>query len=323
MFNISKSSLNMGHTMFENIFITDYLPYAEGDFVKVYLLGYHFAAHNQQHLNLLSISMQLDMPIKKVFEAFEYWKEKGLVDLIYLKDEENTIDNEIIKDEYLDEDIELYSNISVEFFSINDMYIIDNYKFIFPKEKLQDENSTTNDTMQIQIGDLDGSNIKDDFIDEFNEITINDEFIRFKEYVEKIRGKGLTEIDIRAINKYSIDKKMDYSLIKKAFEIAYIESNIKSNRFAYMLGILNRWYDDDILSLDKYHYMNKYNYKVKEQYKNTNINSKYKDRTKRLDSRSRIHENAISTRSKSSSLNDIINNKKESFREKLYKNEER
>lgn len=304
MFNISKSSLNMGHTMFENIFITDYMPYADGDYVKVYLLGFHFAAHNQQHLNLNTISVQLDMPIETVYEAFKYWENEGIIGL-------STNSEDV-------EESEPYSNITIEFFSINDMYIIDNYKFIFPKEKLGDGNKNQNDDVQMRISELQDDDLEDNFLKNFENYSQDVEFMEFKNYVEKIRGKGLTEIDIRAINKYSIDKRMDYSLIKKAFEIAYLQSNIKSNRFAYMLGILNRWYDDDILTIDEYLHRNKNNYNTSSDSEYREIAKKAPSKTKKLDERSKIHNKHINTDSSSSVIKQIAARKKEYFRKQLY-----
>ena len=48
MFLLENNKYDLGETSIENIFINDFMPGANGEFVKVYLLGYKFAKENRK-----------------------------------------------------------------------------------------------------------------------------------------------------------------------------------------------------------------------------------------------------------------------------------
>ena len=67
-------------TQIENMFITSYMPYANGEFVKVYLYGLLCCNDsNQIHNPLDQFAKALNMTEAQIEEAFLYWQEQGIV----------------------------------------------------------------------------------------------------------------------------------------------------------------------------------------------------------------------------------------------------
>ncbi|MBK5253138.1 MAG: DnaD domain protein [Peptostreptococcaceae bacterium] len=79
--------LHLLDTKVENIFISEYLPVASGDFVKVYLYALMYAEH-EMPLTKSLISRELKLDVKVVTEAIAFWEEKGLIRRHPSKDEE-------------------------------------------------------------------------------------------------------------------------------------------------------------------------------------------------------------------------------------------
>lgn len=66
-------------TPVENLFILEYLPYAPGDYVRVYLYGLMQCYHPAEDSSLEGIARVLDMKSQQVLDAFRYWEQKGVV----------------------------------------------------------------------------------------------------------------------------------------------------------------------------------------------------------------------------------------------------
>lgn len=70
-------------TEVDNIFINDYLPFAPSDYVKVYLYGlYKCNDSSAFDNNIASFSKHLNMSEDEIMEAFSYWQEEGLVQIL-------------------------------------------------------------------------------------------------------------------------------------------------------------------------------------------------------------------------------------------------
>lgn len=68
-----------GVTAIENAFITDYMPDAKGEFVKVYLWGLYRCGAGSQEDTLPQMALELGMTAAEVEAAFRYWERRGLV----------------------------------------------------------------------------------------------------------------------------------------------------------------------------------------------------------------------------------------------------
>ena len=66
-------------TPVENMFITEYMLRAPGDFVKVYIYALMLCYHDSQRMSLSAMARDLDMTEEEVERAFKYWARDGLV----------------------------------------------------------------------------------------------------------------------------------------------------------------------------------------------------------------------------------------------------
>ncbi len=80
--SFSKEFSLSAYTNIENLFITEYLPVAEGDAVKVYLYGLFLCAHPENDQPLSSIASNLKMQEKDVVDCFLFWEEFGLLSIV-------------------------------------------------------------------------------------------------------------------------------------------------------------------------------------------------------------------------------------------------
>lgn len=69
-----------GFCAVDNKFVTEWLPEAKGDYVKVYLFGLYLCSGQDESINSAqAMAEYLSMPLSAVEQAFDYWKETGLV----------------------------------------------------------------------------------------------------------------------------------------------------------------------------------------------------------------------------------------------------
>ncbi len=100
----------------EIIFINDYMPSADGTYVKVHLMGYKYAK-DRQDFNNETLSKNLKLPLTDVLNAWNYWENEGII----IKHETD--------DEY---------NYIVEFVNLKQYYVDNVYKHI---HKINDKNN--------------------------------------------------------------------------------------------------------------------------------------------------------------------------------------
>lgn len=66
-------------TPVENLFLLEYMPYAPGDYVRVYLYGLMQCRHQDPGATIDTVARVLNMRPEQVLSAFSYWEQKGLV----------------------------------------------------------------------------------------------------------------------------------------------------------------------------------------------------------------------------------------------------
>ena len=77
------TDLNMADLTVENIFINEYMPEADGDFVKVYLLA-RLYAETDRSISDIDMAKQLGLTQDRILEAWNYWEEWGAIKKHYL-----------------------------------------------------------------------------------------------------------------------------------------------------------------------------------------------------------------------------------------------
>ena len=81
-FKLDPPKLDLGDTPIENIFLNDYMPQADGDFVKVYLAGLQLATNGGEG-DHKSMADRLNLLESDVKRAWDYWESEGIVEKIY------------------------------------------------------------------------------------------------------------------------------------------------------------------------------------------------------------------------------------------------
>lgn len=78
----SSEFIASSKTEIDNIFINDYLPFAEPQFVVVYVYGLYLCKSSSFDNSLENFAKTLNMSQEDVIGAFEFWQEQGLVQLL-------------------------------------------------------------------------------------------------------------------------------------------------------------------------------------------------------------------------------------------------
>lgn len=68
----------LSDTRLDNLFISEYMPMASGDFLKVYIYAQMCAEHGLEISDELMAS-QLDIPVSRIGEAWRFWESAGAV----------------------------------------------------------------------------------------------------------------------------------------------------------------------------------------------------------------------------------------------------
>ncbi len=78
----TNESLIDNYTLIDNLFVSEYLPYADENAVRVYVYGLYLCTNPNSRDNTIdSMANTLNMSVDDVVNAFEYWNEQGLVTL--------------------------------------------------------------------------------------------------------------------------------------------------------------------------------------------------------------------------------------------------
>ncbi len=77
---LSNEKNKLRSVQLDNLFVTEYMPFAPENFVKVYIAGLSMAYSPDNDLDRLAATLGLDKSI--VMEAFAYWHEQGIVNLL-------------------------------------------------------------------------------------------------------------------------------------------------------------------------------------------------------------------------------------------------
>ena len=75
--NADVSSL-FSNTLIPDIFFSEYLSEANGDFIKVYLYMIFLSKYNKD-IKINDLSKKLVLPVKTIQDAVKYWEEQGLI----------------------------------------------------------------------------------------------------------------------------------------------------------------------------------------------------------------------------------------------------
>ncbi len=79
MFQPDQQNRVLGITALENLFVTEYMPQAKGDHVKVYLSALYHAQQRDGELTMEALSQELGMTNGEIEAALRYWERRRLL----------------------------------------------------------------------------------------------------------------------------------------------------------------------------------------------------------------------------------------------------
>jgi DnaD/phage-associated family protein len=211
-FIIETTDMDLGDTPIENIFINDFMPMANGTYVKVYLLGYKYAHDKDDNIKVdnKTISKHLDIPLTDVLNAWDFWENKGIIEKVS-NDPNNKFDYKI------------------KFLSLKQLYIKNNYRPI----NVSEEAITKNYTCSVE-----------DLVDANRIPAINKMF----NSIDYTMRRQLVPNEKKKVLEWIHDYNMNPDIIEKAFFYA-IEKKGKKN-INYIGGIIRNWYDQGITNVE-------------------------------------------------------------------------
>ncbi len=205
--------IDLQDTPIENIFITDFMPLANGTYVKVYLLGFKYAndKEDSSSFNNETIAKNLKIPLSDVLNAWSYWETQGIV---------KTHKSD---DEY---------NYSVEFINLKQLYVD---KICRPLAK-EDKNTSSNE---------DKNYINNQELLELNK---DEEYLQMHKEIEKIFGKFVNVQDKRKINQWTRQYELSPEMMIQAF--SYCVNNKKKRSMSYIEKTIAAWNRAGVKDLD-------------------------------------------------------------------------
>ena len=204
------TDMDLGITPIDNIFLNDYMPMANGTYVKVYLLGFKYASDKDYKIELTNktIAKHLDISIEDVLNAWDFWEEKGII-----KKEKG-------------EDI----NYKVLFLNLKQLYIKNNLMNL--KEKVAP-----------QIKQISKPTPKD--LIEANQIPIINKMFNNIDYMMR---RQTTPLEKQQILGWIQSYNMNPDVIEKAFSYGVEKKGKRS--INYVDGIIKNWYDMGLTNIE-------------------------------------------------------------------------
>ncbi|HLR21708.1 MAG TPA: DnaD domain protein [Tissierellaceae bacterium] len=212
-FFLETTDMDLGDTPIENIFINDYMPMANGTYVKVYLLGYKYA-HDKDAMidvNNKTISKHLNIPLEDVLRSWDFWESKG-----------------IIKKIKLDEDSEI--NYNIKFLNLKQLYIRNNIGLLTQEDISEEIKDTESNTEEFLIKNK---------IPEINKMLNS---------IDYIMRRQMVPVEKQRISEWIDDYNMNPDVIEKAFFYGVERRGIR--KLNYIEAIIRNWYDEGLTNME-------------------------------------------------------------------------
>lgn len=283
-------------TPISNVFIEKYMPFARGEFVKVYLLLLKYNFSNEPGINSSILASSLNLLESDVMNALNYWNDQGVIkfvpvdkmnnfsiefvpldndlsstspDVNLLDALNNTETNDMLRDierilcrPLSTKEMEIYLGWQKDFSFTSELILI-LIEYCASKGKVDyryiEKVALAWNDMGIKTIEKAQSHIKQ----------TEDKWVKIRQILNYlgINNSEIMKPQEELLNKWINVYKFDIQLIKKACDICFQRLNRAD--FKYIDGILSKWFNDNIKTLDDVAIKDKQH---KNNYKNSSTN---------------------------------------------------
>lgn len=283
-------------TPISNVFIEKYMPFARGEFVKVYLLLLKYNFSNEPGVNSSILASSLNLLESDVMNALNYWNDQGVIkfvpvdkmnnfsiefvpldndlsstspDVNLLDALNNTETNDMLRDierilcrPLSTKEMEIYLGWQKDFSFTSELILI-LIEYCASKGKVDyryiEKVALAWNDMGIKTIEKAQSHIKQ----------TEDKWVKIRQILNYlgINNSEIMKPQEELLNKWINVYKFDIKLIKKACDICFQRLNRAD--FKYIDGILSKWFNDNIKTLDDVAIKDKQH---KNNYKNSSTN---------------------------------------------------
>ena len=283
-------------TPISNVFIEKYMPFARGEFVKVYLLLLKYNFSNEPGVNSSILASSLNLLESDVMNALNYWNDQGVIkfvpvdkmnnfsiefvpldndlsstspDVNLLDALNNTETNDMLRDierilcrPLSTKEMEIYLGWQKDFSFTSELILI-LIEYCASKGKVDyryiEKVALAWNDMGIKTIEKAQSHIKQ----------TEDKWVKIRQILNYlgINNSEIMKPQEELLNKWINVYKFDIQLIKKACDICFQRLNRAD--FKYIDGILSKWFNDNIKTLDDVAIKDKQH---KNNYKNSSTN---------------------------------------------------
>ncbi len=263
-FSSEISSMNI--TVIDNTFIEDYLPYASGEQVRIYLWGLYLCCNNELKSNLTTIDSfaeSLGISTADVLNAFKFWQEQGLVQIVETTPPEiqylpvkNAISKKKFKaDKYEQFNLSVQSTISGRMITPNEFseyYTLIETYHMSPEALLMIIKYCT---------DLKGKNVGYNYILAVAKNWANEGILNFSQVEEKLQDLSETETKLKEIfkalklsRKATLEEKQKYIKWTRKLDfsdevILYVAKQVTKGGFEKLDQKLTKYYEQHLMSV--------------------------------------------------------------------------
>lgn len=216
-FTLETTDMDLGDTAIENIFINDYMPMANGTYVKVYLLGFKYASDKDMNIEVdnKTIAKHLQLPLEDVLNAWNFWQDKGIIKKVPKEGKE-------------------HYDYDVKFLSLKQLYIRNNFSLLNEEKPKQEKSLSTN----ITPNDIIAINQNPSIRSMFNNI---DHVVR-RQLSPSEKGEILTWMQDYNMNPDMIEEAITYTVERKGKRRGFLN---------YSKGVIKNWYDGGIETMEE------------------------------------------------------------------------
>ena len=292
-------NLNLNFTPISNVFIEKYMPYARGEFVKVYLLMHKHNLSVEPVISVPILASSLNLLESDIMNALSYWSDLGVIKLSSI-DSMNNFSVEFLdlnEDNYVNNNKDVNLLDALENKGINDMlkdiekilgrtlstkememYLGWQKEFSFPSELILllveycaskgksdyryiEKVALTWHDMNIKTMSQAQNYIKQ----------TEDKWVKIRKILSYlgIKNTDLMKPQEEMLNKWIITYNFGLEMIQKACDIC--ANRLNRADFKYIDGILTNWFNNNIKTLEDVALKDK-QFKVNNNYKKNNYN---------------------------------------------------